>query len=120
MNRKIEIAISATFICAAVVAGINIWRLNDYVRETVIRDTAQEQCARDTLDTLQIWVITREELNEKSLAQNDAMSRIVINIHEGKPIPESDWHDFLSAIAETQKVRQEIRVMADEHPLPVC
>ena len=62
---------------------VNTFRLHSYIRETLPRDQAQEQCNTDTIKVLRSWVDERIKRDSSMDARDDAVIRILDELIAG-------------------------------------
>ncbi len=58
-ERRLNRILAVVFLAVGILASINTFRLHTYIRETLPRDQAQEQCQDETLAVLRSWVTSR-------------------------------------------------------------
>lgn len=116
--KRLEMVLAVIFLLVGIAAVTNTIRLNNYIRETLPRDAAQEQCNAETIAVLKEWVQARGQRDAAMDARDDAavivLNEITLN---GKATPEeiAAWRD---SVANDRTVRAEAG--EQRHPLPNC
>jgi hypothetical protein len=98
--QRLNLALAAIFLIVGILATTNTFRLNSYIRETVPRDQAQEECQSQTLDVLRGWVAGRYKRDVTVDARDDATIVVLDKVAAGQtPTPEefAAWRDAVSA-----------------------
>ena len=81
MTPRVNLIIGIVFLAVGILATINFWRFNNYVKETLVRDEAQEQCIVDQSVWLQDWLQWRWVENV------DATTEQIKQYHRDQPLP---------------------------------
>ena len=131
-GRQVQILIAVLFLVVGVVSASNTYRLHAYIRATVPRDVAQEQCNTATIDALKSWLLFRstrdaamDRRDEASIDANNALVGVLDSVVAGeKPSAEElqAWRDKLRAWNEAVAADRAIRAQSGEQrvPLPQC
>jgi len=119
-ERRINLILAVVFLIVGILATANTIRLNNYIAETVPRDTAQEACNTATIKVLKEWVQARSRRDAAMDTRDDAavaaLEGILTN-PDGRASPEQiqTWRD---AVANDRAVRA--AAGEDRSPLPNC
>ena len=115
--RKLELVLAVIFLCVGIVATANTIRLNNYIRQTLPRDAAQEQCNAETIAVMKTWLEARASRDAAMNARDDAAVVVLDAALNGEPTPEQirAWHD---AVVNDRQVREQAG--ENSHPLPSC
>jgi len=60
-SHPFNVAIATVFLFVGILSTVNMIRYNHYVKDTLARDEAQEQCQLKTLEALRNWVSFRKD-----------------------------------------------------------
>ena len=116
--KRLEMVLAIIFLCVGIVATANTIRLNNYIRQTLPRDAAQEQCNAETIAVMKTWLEARASRDAAMNARDDAAVVVLDAKMNGQdPTPEQirAWHD---AVANDRLVREQAG--ENNHPLPDC
>ena len=106
MNGKwINMALAVLFLIVGIMATANTIRFNKYVKETLPRDVAQEQCNTATINVLKSWIEARSARDGAMDMRDDAaVTALEGFLANGSARPEDivAWRD---AVANDRKVR---------------
>lgn len=119
-SRRVQTAIALVFLFVGILSVANAFQFNRYVRATVVRDNAQEECQRETLIALRGWAQARVATETAYSARDDALADVVATIEEGGKATPEQTRRLLVAVQGAQTARDALFRNAREHPLPVC
>lgn len=117
-HRRLNLALAAIFLIVGILASYNTFALHQYIRETLPRDQAQEQCNAATIKVLTQWLEIRKQRDSAMDVRDDAAITVLDRlISGGQPSPEelSAWRD---SVAHDRQVR--VDADAQSSPLPNC
>lgn len=119
MKPVAQRAIAAVFLLVGVLAAYNTWQLQSYVKETLPRDAAQEQCITDTVAVLKQWLVARGRTDQINNDRDDALIAAIDEklIHNGNLSPEQ-LARYRSAVTNARQAREILGQIYIEHPLP--
>ena len=117
-ERRINLALAVIFLIVGILATSNTFRLNNYIRETLPRDTAQEQCNAETLAVLKKWVFAREERDDAMDARDAAAIGVLDHLIAGDRPPVDELTQYRAAVQNAATVRRNAREQLV--PLPQC
>jgi len=116
--KRINLIAAVVFLIVGIVATLNTLRLNNYIRETLPRDRAQEECNARTIEVLKSWIAGRIERDSAMDVRDDAAVAVLDQELNGL-VPTAEqikaWRD---AVAEDRRVRAEAGTQ--RVPLPNC
>jgi len=119
-RQRVNIALAIIFLVVGIIATSNTFRLNNYIRETVPRDTAQEACNTATIKVLKEWVQARTQRDAAMDVRDDAavaaLEGILTN-PDGRATSEQ-IQAWRNAVANDRRVRA--AAGEDRSPLPNC
>jgi hypothetical protein len=118
-QRHLQVAIAVVFLIVGILATANTFRLNAYIRSTLPRDAAQEQCQDDTLTVLSQWIQQRIKRDTSMNSRDEAVITILDKMlaTNNQPSPE-DLEVWRQAVAADREVR--LNATAESLPLPHC
>lgn len=121
-NRTVQITIAVVFLIVGVIAAVNTFTLQRYIKETLPRDAAQEQCLTDTVAVLAAAAVARARTDEINNTRDDALISVIDSKLEYPEVPLSaeELARYRSAVATARQARQILGQLSDEHPLPAC
>jgi hypothetical protein len=116
--QRINLALAVIFLIVGILATSNTIRLNNYIKETLPRDQAQEQCNTKTIEVLKSWIEARVSRDSAMDARDDA-AVVVLDQELNGLVPTAEqimaWRD---AVAQDRRVRADAAV--SRVPLPDC
>lgn len=123
-SRRVSMALSVFFTLVAIMVAVDLIvvtsRFNEYVRQTLPRDAAQEQCDATTIDVLRIWARARISNEGAEQRRDDLHIGVLETLIRGEKVPPEKIDAFQNAIVATGEARQVLEQAYDEHPLPDC
>jgi hypothetical protein len=119
-TRKAELLLAVLFISVGIAASINTLRFNAYKDTAIRRDTAQEQCQRDTLAALTLWAQSRTASGDAYDDVDTAQAMIIEAQRDGRPVTPDMQQRLLTAIHTAQLARAATTDALRQHPLPAC
>jgi hypothetical protein len=116
--RQLNLLFAAVFLLVGILATANTIRLNNYIRETVPRDVAQERCNTATIEVLKTWVTARSNRDDAMDARDDAAIVVLEKAIAGEKATPEELKAWRDAVAQDR----EVRAKAGEQlvPLPKC
>jgi hypothetical protein len=121
MNSRVtQIAIAAVFLAVAVLSMINTARFNSYVRDTLRRDTTQEQCIASTVNFLTAFLQARVTSETAYDARDEALRGVVEGAASGQRITPEQADDVLADIDAARQARAALTEAVRNHPLTPC
>jgi hypothetical protein len=117
-TKRLELLLAVTFLVVGILATVNTIRLNSYIRETVPRDAAQEQCNAATIDVLTAWLQARADRDSAMNARDDAAVTVLDELSAGNQPTSQELSAWRDAVANDRRVR--INAAESRHPLPAC
>jgi competence protein ComGC len=116
-NRKAQIVIAAVFLVVGILSVVTTWRLNTYIRATLPRDAAQEQCFQDAVNSINLWVQTQAQSYELHHERD-----VIINELLSDPAPATPEQiaRLDAAIQKADASRLHYLQVVREHPLKTC
>lgn len=117
-EKRLNRILAVVFLIVGIVAATNTFRLHSYIRETLPRDQAQEQCNTDTIRVLQSWVEERIR-RDTALDNRDTISIAALSEWiAGKKADTQDLIRWRDAIAADMQLRDD--TTTKRVPLPHC
>ena len=120
VSKRLNLVVAVIFLVVGILATANTVRLNNYIREAVPRDTAQEACQLATLQALRVWATGRGQIEEAKTDRDTALYPMLEALARGeRPSPElaaAAQHEF----AHIEEVRRSVREMLLASPIPDC
>lgn len=116
--QRINLALAVVFLIVGILATVNTFRLNTYIKHTLPRDQAQEKCMADTVAVMKRWVQARNDYDAAVDFRDEATMLVMIDVLAGqqaKPEDIAAWHDAIEAEHRSRHYLIERLV-----PLPNC
>jgi hypothetical protein len=104
----------------AVLSMINTARFNSYVRDTLRRDTTQEQCIASTVNFLTAFLQARVTSETAYDARDEALRGVVEGAASGQRITPEQADDVLADIDAARQARAALTEAVRNHPLTPC
>jgi hypothetical protein len=121
MNSRVtQVAIAAVFLAVAILSMINTARFNSYVRDTLRRDTTQEQCIASTVNFLTAFLQARVASETAYDARDEALRGVVEGAARGERITPEQANDVLGDIDAARQARAALTEAVRNHPLTPC
>ena len=119
-ERRLQLALAAVFLIVGILATANTIRFNQYVKETLPRDQAQEQCNTETLNVLKSWLEARVHRDGAMDARDEATVVVLDRILDERKATEVEVRAWRDAVIADRQVRGDVRDTLESHPLPDC
>jgi hypothetical protein len=121
MNSRItQAAIASVFLAVAVLSMINTARFNNYVRDTLRRDTTQEQCIASTVNFLTAFLQARVNTEDAYDARDEALRGVVEGAAAGARVTREQADEVLADIDKARQARAALQDAVRNHPLTPC
>lgn len=120
MTKRTNLILAAVFLVVGLLSTANTVRLNTYIRETVPRDAAQEECNAKQIEVMQSWLQARANRDGAMNARDDATITVLDQIANGNPITPEQARSWRDAVAADRQVRADVAHNFETHPLPDC
>lgn len=123
-RKRWDTILSAFFTMVGVVVVVDVIMLtvsfNRYVRDTVARDTAQEQCITDTITALKKWSLVRRQGEDAELRLDNTFVRVLGELHEQNTLTMTQRDELTAAIEKRAAARADVIQILRNSPLPTC
>lgn len=117
-RHRWELALAVLFLVVGILATTSSIRLNSYIKQTLPRDQAQEQCNTETIAVLKSWVNSRMERDNAMDARDDAAVAALNDMLTGQQPTNEELSAWRDAIATDRRIRAQAG--EDRIPLPDC
>lgn len=117
MKRWVNLALAIAFLIVGILTTASMIRFNNYVKATLPRDQAQEQCNTETIATLKEWAIARAKRDESAMARDDVAVSILNHMLVGEQPTDEELTFWRNAIEKDQATRAQYKA---ELNLPIC
>ena len=118
--RWVNIMIAVAFLTVGIIATSNTIRLNNYISETIPRDTEQEACQLATLQALRVWALGRGQIEDAKTARDHALYPLFEQLIAGERVHPDTAEGVLRSIQHVEEVRGSVEQMMDATPIPKC
>src|SRR5215469_15865424 len=89
VSSRANVAVAIVFLIVGILSTVNTVRLNNYIQETLPRDTEQEHCQLATLEALRVWAAGRQQIEEAKTERDNAVFPLLKALERGeRPTPE--------------------------------
>jgi hypothetical protein len=122
--RRIEAVIGTFFTLVGVLVTADLagltFAFNDYVEETLKRDTAQEACAANTINTLKHWAQARLEADQAARRRDAALLPLFDQLQRGEKVNPETASQVERSFTDVEAARQKLEYVWKAFPLPDC
>jgi len=120
MTTRANIAVAVIFLIVGILSTANTIRLNNYIEQTLPRDTEQEHCQLATLEALRVWAAGRQQIEEAKTERDNAVFPLLRALERGeRPSPEMSAQ-LDQEYFKTEAVKVTVNKMLAASPIPTC
>src|SRR5262245_56635978 len=112
--------ISVVFLIVGILATYNSIRLNRYIEQTIPRDTQQEACQLATLQTLRVWAVGREQIEDAKTERDRALYPLFDQLIKGEHVSPDVAAGVQRSIQHVNDVRNSVEQTLAVTPIPTC
>jgi hypothetical protein len=122
--RRINLILGVFFTLMGLLVSIDVttltFQFNDYVDDTVVRDSNQESCISQTIVTIRQWGQARLEADEAERQRDLALVPLFGQLQRGEPVDPKIASDVAQSFIDVEVARKHLAFVWSRYPLPDC
>jgi hypothetical protein len=119
-EKKLNRILGVVFLIVGILAAVNTFRLNSYIRETVPRDAAQEQCNAKQIEVMKSWLEARANRDNAMDARDEATITALDQLLAGEKVGPEQLRAWRDAVVADRQIRLDVAGEFESHLLPAC